>query len=470
MKTSNCARAVLSIALFLFAPRVLAQPAFPSGGGGPGVLDSWSFSTTNWLSNEGATPLGLTNIFDLAGGDGNSLWLDTTNSTPAYLFYRVVETNGVTNINCENGTISLWFMPNWSSTNLTGGTGPGYFGNLISLGKTNSSSWWSLYFSADGCNIYLSSQTNSGPSSNYLTAPVSLAWGNWYNIVLTYSTSNSFLYTNGILAANGSGVAYWPGTNATFFAIGSDSNGLYQARGMFDDLTTYDYQLDPGTIGGTFSMYSIVYYGRPVSYVTNAPSTNTIVPTFKAISGAGFLTTVSSNSSGCVTSSNIWMTNFSATALTNNTVSVTFTIMGGTNGLLYDVFATSYLMSPITNAWWSWLGQGYHCSTYTITNLPADEDLCFILGTPQDSDGDGLTDAYELLVSHTNPYNPNSGGSGMLDGWAVMFGLDPRFDSSANSALRSNFTYDPVGRLELITGIRSEGLTNDFEGNVLVAH
>ena len=63
-------------------------------------------------------------------------------------------------------------------------------------------------------------------------------------------------------------------------------------------------------------------------------------------------------------------------------------------------------------------------STLDLTNLPP--TTCFlILGTPQDTDGDGLTDAYELLVSKTDPNNRDSNLDGILDGWDVLLGLNP---------------------------------------------
>ena len=55
----------------------------------------------------------------------------------------------------------------------------------------------------------------------------------------------------------------------------------------------------------------------------------------------------------------------------------------------------------------------------------------------------------------------------MLDGWAVLFGLNPNAVNSLNPALRSNFIYDPVGRLDLISGIRAETIGVDAEGNIL---
>jgi len=48
-----------------------------------------------------------------------------------------------------------------------------------------------------------------------------------------------------------------------------------------------------------------------------------------------------------------------------------------------------------------------------------------MLGTPQDSDCDGLTDAYERLVSKTNPYVADTSGDGMSDSDKILAGLNP---------------------------------------------
>jgi hypothetical protein len=126
----------------------------------------------------------------------------------------------------------------------------------------------------------------------------------------------------------------------------------------------------------------------------------------------------------CVTSSNIWITNVVATKAGTN-MNLTFEIAGGTNGLFYDVFANSVL--PLSNdpaTAWAWMGQGNHCVIYTLPDLSAES--CFlILGTPQNSDSDGLTDAYEKLVSKTDPLNADTDGDGVLDGWEIVFWLDP---------------------------------------------
>jgi hypothetical protein len=161
-----------------------------------------------------------------------------------------------------------------------------------------------------------------------------------------------------------------------------------------------------------------------------------------------------------------------------------FTIEGGTNGALYDVFSTSNLMgSGIINSSWTWLGQGTNCGIYQITNQPSPPTLLklgeapsaqsfYILGTPQlASDGSGFTAAYESLVMQTtNAFASDSGSPGIPLGWAYSLGLNPNNNYLGNSSQHVSYTYDAVGRLRTVTGARAETLTNDNEGNILSAH
>lgn len=391
-------------------------------------LDSWPFSDTNWLSTRGDAPVAFTNLINVTDTmDGNSLWLDTTNSSPAYLFYNVVETNGYTNLITTNGSLSLWFNPDWSSTNL-GGTGPGEWGNLISLGQagTNGSSWWAWYLSPDGGTVYFSSQTNGGTSSTYLSAPVSFATSNWYNLALTYSLTNCAFYTNGVLVTNGTGVAYWPGPDVTFFSVGSDSNGFYQAGGMFDDLQSYNYPLSLGFVEANFGLYSLFYgYAGSGSYapaIVSAPSTNTVLPTLDWITGPGFLQSLGASAT-YPTSSNVWITNWSATIMSSNVVNVNLAVAGGSNGLAYDVFATTAITSPITNATWYWMGQACRGTNYAllITNYPPG-NIFLMLGTPQ-MESYGLTIAFERLILKSDSTTGYTYG-GLPDAWIAINGLE----------------------------------------------
>ena len=80
-------------------------------------------------------------------------------------------------------------------------------------------------------------------------------------------------------------------------------------------------------------------------------------------------------------------------------------------------------------------------------------DSCFFsMGTQDDTDGDGLTDAYERTVSLTDPYCADTDGDGLPDAdedW--LYGTDPFFadsdwDGSPDSEEIANGT-DPLNRL-----------------------
>jgi hypothetical protein len=335
--------------------------------------------------------------------------------------------------------------------------------------------WWSLYVDPDGVNIYFSAQTNdgSGITCTYLSAPIDWTTNYWHFIALTYSATNTALYLDGALATNGPPLTIYPGPEvlANGFYIGSDSNGVLQARGMFDELATYNYPLDAETISNTISYALTFYYANPLNAdsmisAPSSPSTNAVAP--DVITGAGYLQWAGPAST-CVSGANacqVWITNVTATAAGNGTVNVTFTIEGGQDGYAYDVFATGALQSPITNAVWVWMGQGQHCNTYTIPNISS-ANAFIILGTPLDSDSDGLTDAYELLISHTDPHNAYSNLDGLLDGWDILLGLNPQTSNLTQPGTRANYTYNLADWLNQVSGVKSGTIGLDNEGNVL---
>src|SRR5947209_5801243 len=85
---------LLSLCAVVKAHAVTGPPN-PGGGSTNTMLGNWSFSDTNWLGLRGYAPLAFTNVVNVAGGDGNALRVDSTNT--AFLQYRVVENDGTTN-------------------------------------------------------------------------------------------------------------------------------------------------------------------------------------------------------------------------------------------------------------------------------------------------------------------------------------------------------------------------------------
>ncbi|HXI69557.1 MAG TPA: LamG-like jellyroll fold domain-containing protein [Verrucomicrobiae bacterium] len=483
---SNFAHAfVVAVFLFGLLPVVHAISIDPGDGStnsSPSYtpLDSWWFSDrTNWTSDTGYAPVSFSNVAFSPLGNLASVLVDSTNA--AWLQYNVYESDGATNLAVDTGTVMFWFAPgNWSSTNM-GGIGPGGWGRLFELGNytTNSSyGWWSLYFDPDGANLYFSTQTNdlSGNYSNYLTTPIAWTTNYFHFIALTYSATNTALYLDGTLATNGPPLTVYPGPDVLTngFFIGSDRNGDYQAHGLFNSVVTYNVPLDAGIIQDIFddeySYYMMNPYNMAMEILHSAHSSPSISSTPNVVTGQGNLQSLGA-SPICSYGTNayqVWITNITATAAGDGTMNVTFTIAGGDDGYFYDVFATSALHSPLGTALWAWQGQGQHCQIYSLTNMP-NTAVFLILGTPLDSDGDGLTDAYESLVRHTDPNNPDTDGDGLLDGWEVLLGLNPLTNDNAQPASRANYNYTLADWLNEISGIKSGTVGLDNEGNVLSA-
>jgi hypothetical protein len=460
---------ILLLVLFCSLSLMAGVPV-PGGPYSNPWLDYWTFNDTNsWTSYYGFAPVSFTNLSATNLGTSSAVVVDSAD--PAWLQYNVTESDGTNNLDVTNGSVMFWFSPNWASTSL-GGSGPGGpYGALIETGTYTSNAsigWWSLYFDSNAANIYFSAQTGSGLQTNYLSAPIAWTNGEVHLIALNYTATNSQLFLDGTNAASGPGVTIYPDNTVLIngFWIGSASNGIAQCHGAISSVSTYNYPLDTNTINATYALTSI-FYGA-MSDIAQAPSEPAYTPTFEAVTGPGYLTLVSSNS-GCGNNSNVWITNVMATVGTNG-VNLTFTIAGGSNGLPYDVFATPALTQPITNGIWTWMGQGYQCCTYTIPGL-TNGAVFLLLGTPLDSDADGLTDAYERLVSHTNPYVADTSGDGMLDGWKALWGMSGIINNPAQPSERATYTYDGTGRLEANSGVSYTGFSPevfgfDNEGNI----
>jgi hypothetical protein len=120
------------------------------------------------------------------------------------------------------------------------------------------------------------------------------------------------------------------------------------------------------------------------------------------------------------------------------------------------------------------MGQGGHFTNYTL--YVTSQNAFLILGTPQDTDGDGLTDAYELLVSHSNPTNYSTDGNGMADGWEVLYcghtGVAPNGDPDGDGLttfqewqMRSK-GYNPVQWDSFTNSVVGDGY-QDYSGDGL---
>ncbi len=205
----------------------------------------WRFNDPEtWAGEAGQLPLFTNNLTEVPSWSSHAVLVD--NNSPAWIAYRVVETNGRTNLNCQTGSVRFWFKPDWNSTN-AGGDGPGSWGRLMEIGSHDpafANGWWALYLSPDGTHLLFGTRTNGLGRTN-LVGNISWHSNEWYQIALTYSPTGSALYVDGRWLAGGAGVMDFSnaGELTAGFRIGSDGEGNNQARGAFDELETFDYPL-----------------------------------------------------------------------------------------------------------------------------------------------------------------------------------------------------------------------------------
>jgi hypothetical protein len=118
------------------------------------------------------------------------------------------------------------------------------------------------------------------------------------------------------------------------------------------------------------------------------------------------------------TTNDLWL---EITGTTNTGTSITAYITihppwNITDGV-WDVFATTNLAPSA----WQWVYRTAPGQTnVTITGLAYPNEF-FTAASTNDTDGDGLSDAFEKWVSHTDPNSSSTDGSGMSDGWQWQY-------------------------------------------------
>jgi hypothetical protein len=242
-------------------------------------------------------------------------------------------------------------------------------------------------------------------------------------ISLTYSISNSALYLDGVMVAAGDAFSIRPGSDVLTngFLIGSDSNGVAQAHGQFEDLSTSSYARDAIFILAEYTLWApftsppiLTEGGGGGAQSNNGPSG----PPGGEGGGSGG---PELSSSEPVDTNGLWLqiqyatnefntdTNSVIIYLHNTIPDIAYQLLSkipldGTNEWLVE---QDLIGAPDTNV---------TVTTVSMTNRPTVyfRALAFSL----DTDGDGLPDWWELKYG-LDPNSPDTGNTGISDGYKL---------------------------------------------------
>ena len=404
-------------------------------------LSYFEFDENSWFASRRYAPLEASNLQLVPGWSSNAVSVDS--SSPAILRYRDIEADGHTNFLAHRGSLRLWFKPNWSSMSW-GGSGPGDVAVLFACGTLNAtSSWLGLSLDPTGSRLSFAGQTN-GTGAEYLHCSVALLAGEWHEIVLTYSATNSVLYLNGAMLANGSGVIYWPDAAtraARGFTIGSEDSGAAQARGAFENVALFDRPLRPASVTNHYARW--LTRGSPGGTSDDATAAWIMAETPFVFTGVNWTGSTDLGGAAHYGTNTLWLELVQAP---NPSILV---VHGTEPGTYYQVLGKRHL----NDAQWTIETSILATSSNTTVTLPylGRNPLFFMAGKDTDgdglpdfiedanhngivdagetsfldpdSDGDGRTDAEELLYDGTNPLNGSDAAASRLGYW--------RFNSSA---------------------------------------
>jgi hypothetical protein len=304
------------------------------------------------------------------------------------------------------GTIRFWVAPNWSSGQRTAKT-PGTLAEICSWIGNATYPQLSIQVTPDGSAVGVS-------ENGQVVLGARINWTNsiWHQVAVTYGADASILYLDGQAVSKGAGFEITTTKGSTGICLGSDETGKNQADAAYDEFTTLYYPATPADITRLYLFAASTAALGPVTAAEIAAKQALRAQNLAARKTTSLMSAQLGAQPMGLSYSDLTTGTFrliqTAFYFTNSTSISNIsqvTIAGSQTNLSYDVFRTRALLSSITNCQWVWVGRGQPGQTLNFTNEPM--DMAFYIGaTTNDTDGDGITDAYETLVTHTSPTQP----------------------------------------------------------------
>lgn len=311
----------------------------------------------------------------------------------------------------EAGAVRFWFRPDWTSGAAPGLTGFPRLLELARLTPAGPETAWSLHLDAEGGRLWLTRLAGGAPV-DVLSAPVGWTAGEWRLVALEWSATATGLYLDGELAALGGGLPLPAGcdTASAGLVLGSDTAGSNLALGQFEEVTSFR-RLEAARLQQYQASYSRLAALGPITPEEDAARALQrqlllAARASAALDGGGLAQMSFGPGDPCPTNGPVYMTNLWCGFATNTGWTMQFDVVGGTNGVRYDVFTTTTLLGTnVAEAQWYHLAETYTCQTVVLTNQFTNGGF-YILGLTNDTDAGGLSDAFEALVTGGDVQDP----------------------------------------------------------------
>jgi hypothetical protein len=401
--------------LGLLAGPTFAKPRPPQPPIPEPLLARWSFDDTNAFPVAASSAPGNVPVL-IESWSGYALRIGPA-SCP--VMTPITTPEGQSLLHERGGSFRLWFRPLWSSVG-AGGNGPGQWATLWEIARIRGGHdgfWLAVLVQPDGRSVSLRARSE-GEVQTCVETPVRWVSNQWHEIVVTFPGETTALYVDGAEAGRSERCFVWPnpdGWRDLSFCIGGSLDGRSVAAGDFEEVSTLSEALTPDYINWNYQRLARVAALGPVTeeeLLARKEAALAAKMGLQSLTADGPPAPPGGGSSGGGGESPPPPPPPPGLKLTVPVVagnSLAISLREADTNDAYDIFHKTALSAGNN---WTLVAAGGVGQTNFAVALPSTNAAFYRAATALDSDGDGLSDAFELSVTGTatNLFDSDSDG------------------------------------------------------------